>query len=516
MRDMYTLHLQPARNKALLSKMLWSAAWTASPVLAWSVAHADPVQPTIGPVIYNVTEANGGVMGATIDGGATAVGDDSTNNASVLQSFINYASTTTTLVNGVTVDGATVEIPASAKQYLTSELTIDSDVNLEVLSGATLQNIKPTSTLITTSGATSNVAITGGGILNDNATTTSSSNNMLALSNVTNLLVNDVSIESSSHEHLVPEFCNNVTINNVTISDQSIIGNSDGIDYSGSNFLIENCTISDDDDDIVAKPGSSTGTAVYTSNILIQNILITAGHGISIGGEDTGGLNNMTVNNVTFNGSTLAGIENGLRLKAGRANGGLAQNITYNDITMVNVGTPIQISSWYNGSTGGDQWPNSAGVANAAAASNAAVNTTTPFWKNVVFSNIKSTGSSATTVIYGLPEAPVQNVMFENDSLDTEMTINFAGYNGTFSPTLVPGLDVVMYNTSIAGTLLTSQSQLTNSSVFTQSPNGMYQADILISVPEPSSGFLLAGGLLLTMRRRRSNEDQSAAQSSTS
>ena len=489
--------------------MLRTAAWTAAPLLAWNVAaHADPVLPTISPLTFNVTEANGGVGGASIDGGATAVGNDSTDNTSVLQAFINYASTATTLVNGVTVTGGTVEIPASASAYLSKELTIDSDVNLDIVSGATLQNSAPSNTFITTNGATTNVAITGGGILNDNATS-GSNNNMLALSNVTNLLVNDVTIESSSHEHLVPENCNNVTINAVTIKDQDVIGNDDGIDYSGSNFLIENCTIADDDDDIVAKPGSAGSAGTFCSNILIQNIYITSGHGISIGGETVGGLNNMTVNNVTFNSvSATGGISNGIRLKAGRGNGGLVSNVSYNNITMIGVQTPIQISSWYDGTNGSDAWPKTSnGVSNAAAASNATVNSTTPMWENITFSNLTSSGSSSNSVIYGLPEAPVQNVIFNGVTLDRALTINYAGFNGTYSPTLVPGLDVEMINTSLNGTLLnpaTASTELANSSLFSQAPNGSYQADISIqSVPEPSCGFLLAGAAVLMASTRK-------------
>jgi polygalacturonase len=497
---------QPARRRPLLNKMIWTAAWTASPVLAWNAAQADPVLPTISPLVFNVTVSN-----ASIDGGATAVGNGSTNNTAVLQAFINYASTATTMVNGVTITGGVVEIPTAASAYLTKELTIDSNVDLQIDSGATLQNSTPATTFITTSGATSNVAITGGGILNNNATATSG-NNMLALSNITNLLVNGVTIESAAHEHLVPEGCNNVTINAVTIKDARNLANTDGIDYSGSNFLIQNSTISDGDDDIVAKPGSSL-PGTFCSNILIQNDYITAGHGISIGGETVGGLNNMTVNNITFNSATLNAVSNGLRLKAGRGNGGTVTNVVYNDITMINVGTPIQISSWYvNGS---DAWPNStvngSSVSNAAAASNATVNSTTPIWHNITFSNITSTSSGSSSVVYGVPEAPVQNVLFSNDNLDTKLTINYAGYNGAFSSNLVAGLDVVMNNTSIGGTLLTSQSQLTNSSIFTQSPNGMYQADILIAVPEPSCGFLVAGSVALMLRRRKSGATATTA-----
>ncbi len=505
MRILCSLSQRPARQRPLFNKMMLTAAGAAAPMLAYQAAaqaQFQPTLPTISPLDFNVTEANGGVSGASIDGGATAGTGSSVNNTTVLQDFINYASTATTLVNGVTVTGGTVELPAAAAAYFTKTLTIDSDVNLEIDSGATLENSSNLTTLITTSGNISNVAITGGGILNNNAGNSTSNDNMLALSNITNLLVNGVTIENSAHEHLVPENCNNVTINAIKITDSNLTrSNTDGIDYAGTNFLIENSTIADGDDDIVAKPGENTGTDTFCSNILIQNDVITNGHGISIGGETVGGLNNMTVNNITFNSPTLDAVSNGIRLKAGRANGGMVTNVTYNDITMINVGTAIQISSWYvNGS---DAWPSANGVSNAAAATNAAVNATTPIWKNITFSNITETNSASNSVIYGVPEAPVQNVVFNNVSLDRALTVNYAGYNGTYSPTLVSGLDVQLINTTLNGTLMvpgSAAAELANSTYFTQSPNGLYQADIAIEgavVPEPSCGFLLAGGLAL-------------------
>jgi polygalacturonase len=485
-----------ARKRPLLKQILRTAAWTASPVLACGSAWGDPTLPTIGPVVYNVTLPNGGVSGASIDGGLTATGDGATNDTSIIQAFINYAASTKTVVNGVTVNGATVEIPASASPYLTNELLIGNSVNLQVDSGATLQNMSPLNTMISTSGFRTNVEISGGGILNDNATSTSN-NNMLNLEAIENLLVNGVTIENASHEHLVTEGDENVTINSITIKDAVNLSNTDGVDYSGFNYLISNSTISDGDDDIVAKPDG-----VPCSNISILNDTILQGHGISIGAQTNAGLNNMTVNNITFNGSTF-----GFRLKSGRGTGGLVTNITFNAVTMVNVGAPIVIDSWYNSTSGSDNYPTPA-AANATAAT---LNSTTPIWSNITFSNISVALQSQKSSIYGLPEAPVQNIQFINDTLGNQvLQVNFAGYNGTYSPTLVPGTEILLQNTSINHSALTSESQLSNSNVFTQTPNGQFQADIMIEVPEPSCGFLVVGGLALLMRRRAPEETKPA------
>ena len=125
------------------------------------------------------------------------------------------------------------------------------------------------------------------------------------------------------------------------------LGNTDGIDYSGSHILIKNCNIDDGDDNIVAKPSSNH----FCSDILIKDCTIGHGHGISVGGQTDAGLDGLTVKNCTFNGT-----DNGLRLKAGPALldgstfgglGGVVKNVSFSDITMTNVKYPIIINSWY-------------------------------------------------------------------------------------------------------------------------------------------------------------------------
>jgi polygalacturonase len=459
------------------SQLIWAVVCVAPPLLATEMAQAQvpPPLPNIGLTDYNVTISN-----ASIDNGAVAVGNDSTVNTGVLNSFIAYAST-----HG----GGTVEIPAGT--FLTSTLTMKSDVNLQVDANAVLQNTSTERNLITTSGVETDVEISGSGILNDNATVATGIT-MLNLDNVTRLEVTGVSIENSAGEHLVVQSDTNATINDVTITDPlGTLANADGIDFSGTNFLIENSSISDGDDDIVAKP-----QAVFTSNIVIQNDTILMGHGISIGGQTNAGLNNMTVNNITFNGTN-----NGFRLKAGRGNGGIVQNISYNNVTMTNVANPIYISSWYT--NGGDDFPGA-----PLEATNVTYNTTTtPLWQNINFSNITSTdiqGNDNSGIIYGLPEAPVQALTFNNVNISSgdAMKINFAGYNGAYTTTPNPAYEVLFENSSINGIPVTPGS-LSNNNMFIQPEAGLYDDDIVITVPEPGSLSLMAAGIALLAKRRR-------------
>src|SRR5262249_4127554 len=145
-----------------------------------------------------------------------------------------------------THSGGHVEIPAGT--FLSSQITMKSNVDLQLDNGAILRDIKVGGSLPTllkcTSG--SNMQISGSGIIDGAAATAAdkTSNNLVDLRGVTTLAILGVSIQNSSHFHLVPSNDNNVTISGVTISDPGTlatnggqyISNTDGIDYSGNNF----------------------------------------------------------------------------------------------------------------------------------------------------------------------------------------------------------------------------------------------------------------------------------------
>jgi len=357
--------------------------------------------PIFGNNVYNVTVAN-----SSINGGVPA-NTGSSDNSTALNAYISYCST-----HG----GGTVQIPAGT--FNSNTITMLGNVNLQLQSGAVLYNATPANTLIQTSGSPSNMEISGSGIINGAATTATGSNKLVNLQNVTTLEITGVSIENAAQEHLGVENDSNVTINNVTIADpgtlaangNNYLSNTDGIDFGGSNFTIKNCNVNDGDDDIVAKSASST-----CKNILITNDTIGAGHGISVGGGTADGLTNMTVSNITFNGTS-----DGLRLKAEDASGEDAgggtlhpvANVLYSNIVMNSVADPIIIDSFYDG---GNNFPGS------ATQTNHAVDSTTPMWENIGFSNITITGSSSGALLYDLNTTPANLVglSFNNVSLNS-------------------------------------------------------------------------------------------------
>jgi len=344
-----------------------------------------------------------------------AVGNGSTNDTSDIQAAITAASN---------AGGGIVEFTAASGAYESGALTMASNVDLQIDSGAELQalsSLASSSTFISCS-HTSNFEITGLGSgssmgrIDGNNGGVASNLNMITLNDVNIGLIQNVQVTNSPHEHINGSggSDNDVTINGVVINTGSAVGQTDGIDPQGTNWLIENCTISDGDDDIAVKPES-----VFCSNIIVENCTILSGHGISVGGETNAGLNGFYVNNVTFNGTT-----NGLRLKADVGNGGVVENVVFSNITMTNVQYPILVDSYYNQSNDIPTSPTSVTYSAYVAGS-------TPLWENVIFANVTSTDSASNSVagiIYGLPEALATNFDFVNVKISAHvgMQIDYA------------------------------------------------------------------------------------------
>jgi polygalacturonase len=402
---------------ATIAASLAGAIVAVTATLARADLPAPPPLPTFAAITYNVTVSN-----PLINGGVPA-STASSDNTTAVQAYINYANS-----HG----GGHVEIPAGT--FLSNTLTLKSNVDLQIDSGAILRLTNVANKLITASSGSSNMQISGSGIIDGAATTATGSNNLIDIRNVNTLAILGVQIQNAAHEHLVPIGDNNVTISGVTISDPgtlaanggNYLSNTDAIDYAGNNFLITNCSINCGDDDIVAKPA---GNAV--SNIVITGCTIGAGHGISVGGGVAQGVTNLIVTNCTFNGTSY-----GLRMKAQDASGGSAgggtahplKNVVYKDITMTNVSTPIAIESFYqhNGASG-DVFADTPTDTAFYPSPPPAVDGTTPFWENIAYENITATGGNYSVRVNGLNTTPsnLDGVAFSNVNISANKHTEF-------------------------------------------------------------------------------------------
>jgi polygalacturonase len=341
-------------------------------------------------------------------------------NTTAIQNAINSAATT----NG----GCTVVIPAGT--YLSGPLTLKSKVNLLVATNASLKMLpyakwSGTTTFITGSGIT-DVEISGSGTIDGqgwdwwSAYTNSSISrpNFIDFSGCNRILIQDVTLTNPPTFHLMLKGNNgNITIQRITINTLAS-PNTDGMDLGSTNILVQDCYISDGDDNI--EIGGSSGKV---ADLTVTNCHFGIGHGVSIGSYCQAGISNVTVVDCTFTNTDYV-----IRMKSDYDRGGIVQNLFYGNITNSGIKyAPIVIYSYYN--LGGNPTTYKVTPELAAATNAITPTTTTPTWRNILISNLVGTAAQP-GMIWGRTERPATNIVLcKLDITATGSYENFAIYN---------------------------------------------------------------------------------------
>jgi polygalacturonase len=342
-----------------------------------------------------------------------AVGDGKTMNTAAIQKTIDAASA---------AGGGVVLVPEG--KFLTGPFTLASQINLQLAKGATIlitDDMKnyPIANdryqdCISVVGAhdieiSGEGAIDGQGKLWWEAFRADKSMThrpyMIKFNKCTRVYVHGVTLMNSPMFHLVPQNCTDVTIQGITIQSPANAPNTDGIDPSGWNYLITNCTIDDGDDNIAVKPGSNSRSP-GDKNYTITNCTFRHGHGMSIGSGTENGIEDLRVSNCTFDST-----DSGIRIKTSRDRGGLLQNLTYENLTMTAVKNPIYIIDWY---------PERDAPKDPSTEKAQPIDDTTPINKNIVIRNVTATACPTAGTIRGLPEAPISNVTLSNVTISAK------------------------------------------------------------------------------------------------
>jgi polygalacturonase len=373
--------------------------------MATGVRAVNPAMPTIPTNIFVVTD-----YGAMDDG----VKDNTAN----IQKTIDAAKA---------AGGGMVEIPAGT--FLSGPLTLFSRMNLRVDAGGTLRMLPlgtyPSGTNTPTfiiANQAEDLELSGWGTIDGQGAAwwqafLSGSHlarpMMLQFISCHRLFIHDITFKNPPYHHCgLRKYGGDITISNLTVNTDPDSPNTDGLNFVGTNSIIEDCHITDGDDNIAM---GSTGPL---DGLLITNCVFGYGHGVSIGSGARDGVQNLEVVNCSFTGGSF-----GIRMKADTASGGLVQRLFYHDLTMKDVQMPILIYSYYR-DAGSAGKISKITPRQAAAFKAGPVTRTTPIWRDITFSNITATATVAGGAIWGLPQMPVSNIDFANVNITAPGSFN--------------------------------------------------------------------------------------------
>jgi len=223
---------------------------------------------------------------------------------------------------------------------------------------------------------------------------------MIVFSNCTHVNLSDFTCIDSPYWCFVIVHCDVVTVHNLTIDNNLVIPNSDGLDIiSCSNVNVSDCYFSCGDDAIVVSgydwhfgdPGFKRITRP-SQNINFSNcVLRSRSSAIRIGGWDQNVMSNFNFNNITIYESNC-GINIQIRDYAG------IENINFNNF---NIETRLHTGDWW-----GNGEPIRISAMRGTENNPGAI-------KNVHFTNITCNGENS-IYIYASDETKIENLSFTN------------------------------------------------------------------------------------------------------
>ena len=228
-------------------------------------------------------------------------------------------------------------------------------------------------------------------------------NKAIALKLCRNVQISGITIFHGGHFAILATGCDNLTIDGVTIDT-----NRDGMDLDCCrNTIVSNCRVNSPiDDGICPKSTMALGEMRLTENLTIVNCQVSGfmegtlldgtmkpaknGLGrIKFGTESSGGFRNCTIANCTFRSCRGLAFE--------EVDGGILENITVNNLSMMDVGDyAIYLTLGKRNRTPDLK--------------------TTSRMKNILISNViaDGVGKMSGIQIMGLPEQPIEGVRLEN------------------------------------------------------------------------------------------------------
>ena len=214
-----------------------------------------------------------------------------------------------------------------------------------------------------------------------------------------------VTVENSPMWQIVPYYSDDLSFKNMKILAPQHSHNTDGIDpFSSTHVVIEHVLIDTGDDNVAIKSGQpgSPGPDAPSRDITITDCTFLHGHGLSIGSEIAGGVDNVHAERIHFKGT-----DQGVRIKSNRDRGNAdIAHFSFRDITMDDVKTPILISEFY------PKIPETI--------TEEPMTRLTPQFNDIVIENLTATGAKQAAIVVGLPESPIRSLRLTNVHISAE------------------------------------------------------------------------------------------------
>lgn len=321
--------------------------------------------------------------------------------------------------------GGTVRLTGGP--FLSGPIVLKSHVTLDVETGATLlgspdHDDYPEITVLRTPGRQSlisakdadDLTIQGGGTIDGNGETWWAEARgqkehgvmgagvfrprLVVFDHCRHILIENVTIQNSPSWQVVPYYSDDVTIRDGKILAPQHSPNTDGIDpFSSHHVNISHMTIDVGDDNVAIKSGqaNSPGPDDPSTDIHVWDCVFLHGHGMSIGSETAGGVQNVLAEHIQFTNT-----DNGVRVKSNRDRGADIGHLTFRDLTMEDVGTAVLITEYYPHIPEHDTAQ--------------PVTRLTPQFHDIQIENLTATAAKQTGIIAGLPESPITTIKLDN------------------------------------------------------------------------------------------------------
>ncbi|CAD7713795.1 Endo-polygalacturonase [Xanthomonas hydrangeae] len=203
-----------------------------------------------------------------------------------------------------------------------------------------------------------------------NAGQVQNSPDLIKVQNSNTFTLYNVNLINAAYFHFFAHIVDGLTIWGVRVKSPATSPNTDGLDLDSvvNASLVDNDVMGGDDCVAIKTIASKSG------NISVRDNRCYGTHGISIGSEVMSGVNNVLIENNAITSTDDAGNRstdnNGLRIKTSIVKGGPVSLITYRNICLFGVTSPLVINPFY--STGGSG--------------------TKPSFKEIVVNGLRTTG----------------------------------------------------------------------------------------------------------------------------